>query len=497
MRIGILILLLVFAIMNCDEEPKDKPSDSGDSQTETTQEETEESKEKEEDSSSTSENKDNNNSKEKTSSTNNGNQANNGSSGNDTDSSNTSSSSSNNNNSSTTNESNNSNSDDSNTLTAHHLKFTTQPSSSVIAGAELATLPVIEVQSSDNAKVTSSTLNITLAAFTDSACQNAASGTLSAATNPLAASNGVASFSGVNYTKAESIYLKASATGVTSDCSLVVTVSPAADNKLSFTTEPSSTATTDTNFSTQPVVKIYDQYNNLTSSTAAVSLAAFSSSNCTGAVAGTLTASSPSTSSGTATFSGVQHDTAETIYLKATSGSLTADCSTAVAVSAPAAFAISVDDNLDNGSGTPNTEFSSCGGGSNKSPAISWSNKPAGTSQFVLFMIDTWNSGSNTFLHWLIKFPGDTASLPQNIGNDENPAAVTGATQYDNDFPTKGWGGPAPPTNNHNYTFTLYALQSSFTGTIPDNLSDFEDDLGTQGISYSKDDQTFVLNACP
>jgi hypothetical protein len=131
-------------------------------------------------------------------------------------------------------------------------------------------------------------------------------------------------------------------------------VGPAA--KLAFLTQPSSTATVDQSFATQPRVVIQDaKGRTVTAATGTVSLAAFTNSGCTSAAGGTLTASPTAASGGVATFSGVRYSAAATLYLKATSGSLTSACSSAVVVSAASAVTY---DTAANGSANSSTTVS-------------------------------------------------------------------------------------------------------------------------------------------
>ncbi len=106
-------------------------------------------------------------------------------------------------------------------------------------------------------------------------------------------------------------------------------------SNLSFSTQPSATAVTDLVFSTQPTVTAYDANNNLiTSSNVTITLTPFTNNTCTTSSGGSLTASTnPQTSSsGVATFSGVTHDTAESLYIKAETGAIST-CSSLVTIS--------------------------------------------------------------------------------------------------------------------------------------------------------------------
>lgn len=68
------------------------------------------------------------------------------------------------------------------------------------------------VKSSDNSTP------ISLSAFKNSTCSTPATGIITATQNPKTVSSGIANFVGAKYNKAESIYIKASASGATSSC---------------------------------------------------------------------------------------------------------------------------------------------------------------------------------------------------------------------------------------------------------------------------------------
>lgn len=96
---------------------------------------------------------------------------------------------------------------------------------------------------------------------------------------------------------------------------------------------------------------------------------------------------------------------------------------------------------------------SQCSGG-NQSPPLAISNIPAGTQSLALTVIDI--DGGN-WEHWKAwNIPASTTSLPVNA------SASASFNQATNDFGTAGYGGPCPPTPNHHYVFTLYALNTTF-----------------------------------
>lgn len=107
----------------------------------------------------------------------------------------------------------------------------------------------------------------------------------------------------------------------------------------------------------------------------------------------------------------------------------------------------------------PNQFTFSLGGqcrGNNLSPPLVIGDVPLGTQSLALTLLDL--DGGN-FLHWKAwDIPAMTVALPHNA------SARGGFRQATNDFGTDGYGGPCPPTPNHRYVFTLYALNTTFAG---------------------------------
>lgn len=92
--------------------------------------------------------------------------------------------------------------------------------------------------------------------------------------------------------------------------------------------------------------------------------------------------------------------------------------------------------------------------GENTSPAVTWNGAPDGTAALVLIVDDPDASG---FVHWLVydMTGSDSGALP--VGVSSSPDAPPQGT---NDFGKVGWGGPCPPSGEHRYIFTLYALDA-------------------------------------
>ena len=98
--------------------------------------------------------------------------------------------------------------------------------------------------------------------------------------------------------------------------------------------------------------------------------------------------------------------------------------------------------------------------GANTSPALSWTNPPAGTMSFAIVFTDK----TNGLIHSVIyDIPANLTGLPANVQKAYAPNNVIGAHQatgYDNT--TRGYLGPCPPPADpaHTYEFTLYALNA-------------------------------------
>jgi Raf kinase inhibitor-like YbhB/YbcL family protein/uncharacterized protein (TIGR00297 family) len=106
--------------------------------------------------------------------------------------------------------------------------------------------------------------------------------------------------------------------------------------------------------------------------------------------------------------------------------------------------------------GQPIPKMYSCDG-ANLSPALAWSDAPAGTQSLALVVEDP-DAPSGIFTHWVIyNISPDRDKLPQGVAKTETVSG--GSTQGMNDFRQLGYDGPCPPRgSNHRYYFTLYAL---------------------------------------
>jgi Raf kinase inhibitor-like YbhB/YbcL family protein len=99
--------------------------------------------------------------------------------------------------------------------------------------------------------------------------------------------------------------------------------------------------------------------------------------------------------------------------------------------------------------------------GKNVSPALSWSNPPAGTRSFALLVHDPDAPTGSGWWHWVVfNIPPDVTSLPAGAGDPKKNLLPPGAVQGKSDFGTPGYGGPCPPPGKpHRYYFRIYALK--------------------------------------
>jgi Raf kinase inhibitor-like YbhB/YbcL family protein len=99
--------------------------------------------------------------------------------------------------------------------------------------------------------------------------------------------------------------------------------------------------------------------------------------------------------------------------------------------------------------------------GRNVSPALSWSNVPAGTKSFALLVYDPDAPTGSGWWHWVAyNIPADAMSLPADAGDPKKNLMPGAAVQGRTDFGTPGYGGPCPPPGKpHHYYFRLYALK--------------------------------------
>lgn len=109
--------------------------------------------------------------------------------------------------------------------------------------------------------------------------------------------------------------------------------------------------------------------------------------------------------------------------------------------------------------------------GKNLSPALRWTDPPAGTESYALFVHDVDAPQAWGWTHWITyNIPASVSFLPR--GDDT--AYTSGTTDWQTaGIAQVGWGGPCPPADGetHHYVFTLYALSTA--------------DVSTSGLDYA------------
>jgi hypothetical protein len=222
------------------------------------------------------------------------------------------------------------------------LVFSVQPGAAA-AGYPLSPQPEITLRDSAGNTATGSSAPITLAITAGTGTSGAAL-TCSGGTT-LAATNGVATFSGCAISKAGAGYkLTATASGLAAAISTAFTVSAAPATQLAVTTQPSTTAGAATAFAVQPVVTIRDATGaTVTTSTAAVTLSVTPGTGTPSATLACTGGLAKSAASGVATFAGCNIDLLGAGYtLTATASGLTSATTAATTIVPGAATKVAV-----------------------------------------------------------------------------------------------------------------------------------------------------------
>ena len=143
-------------------------------------------------------------------------------------------------------------------------------------------------------------------------------------------------------------------------------------------------------------------------------------------------------------------------------------CSLLAGADAPPATLIVTSPTLKQGGRVPREHTPD---GRNDSPALSWSNVPAGTREFAVLCEDPGVGNPPPFVHWIVyKIPGSAKGLPAALPIDGSPMPpeIAGTVQGLSGFRRAIYRGPAPPPGKlHHYHFVVYALDATLT--IPPN----------------------------
>lgn len=97
--------------------------------------------------------------------------------------------------------------------------------------------------------------------------------------------------------------------------------------------------------------------------------------------------------------------------------------------------------------------------GENLSPALNWTDPPAGTKSFAMIMDDP-DAPMGTWDHWLLfDLDPELRGLPEAAGNDPEGEDFQGIAG-NNSWNVLRYGGPCPPGGVHRYFFKFYALDT-------------------------------------
>lgn len=91
--------------------------------------------------------------------------------------------------------------------------------------------------------------------------------------------------------------------------------------------------------------------------------------------------------------------------------------------------------------------------GADVNPPLSIGGVPEKAKSLAL-IVDDPDAPRGTWVHWVVwNIPAGTREIPED-------SVPPGAVQGTNDFGTRKYGGPCPPSGTHRYFFKLYALDA-------------------------------------
>lgn len=116
------------------------------------------------------------------------------------------------------------------------------------------------------------------------------------------------------------------------------------------------------------------------------------------------------------------------------------------------------------------------------SPALKWTDPPAGTKSFALIMDDP-DAPPGTWVHWVIyDLPPSTRGLKEGLPKKETVegGGRQGLCWGVNQFSKVGYFGPCPPPGTpHRYDFKLYALDAVLN--LPPKATKFDLEKAMKG----------------
>jgi Raf kinase inhibitor-like YbhB/YbcL family protein len=158
----------------------------------------------------------------------------------------------------------------------------------------------------------------------------------------------------------------------------------------------------------------------------------------------------------------IRHATMAAIGLVCAASTVSAQAAKSKAAGTQGRFKLSAPDLESKGRITAAHVYNSFGcSGQNVSPALNWTNPPAGTKSFAVTAYDPDAPTGSGWWHWVMyNIPATATGLPAGAGNNRN--APRGSQEGTTDFGTKGYGGPCPPAGDkpHHYHFKVFALKT-------------------------------------
>lgn len=109
-----------------------------------------------------------------------------------------------------------------------------------------------------------------------------------------------------------------------------------------------------------------------------------------------------------------------------------------------------------------------CDGTDYSPPDLYWTDPPLNTKSFALIVEDP-DAPGGTWVHWVI------FNIPSNIKElTAKTSALINATQGNNSWNQTGYRGPCPPSGEHRYFFTLYALDTQLDSPTNTNAAQLQ-----------------------
>ena len=115
--------------------------------------------------------------------------------------------------------------------------------------------------------------------------------------------------------------------------------------------------------------------------------------------------------------------------------------------------------------------------GENVSPPLAWSGASA---QAWALVVDDPDAPGGTYVHWVVvDIPASTTSVATH-------AVPAGGVQVENSAEKASYAGPCPPSGEHRYRFTVYALDAPTGLAAGAGLDDALDAISAHAVSRGR-----------